>query len=232
MEEPREMKAKKNLKEYFFREGRRGAVYLAIAWIMKISFVSLSAHALLKGDYLMALKSFLAFLALLIPPVLDIYYDIQVPAFLDLIITAALFLHQQGLFHDIYTKIPFYDSILHTFSSITLATLTIITLYIWERNSKNMCMSINLIAFFTVITTMALGVVWEIGEFTIDQLFGYNTQPGLVDTMHDLILDTLGAILVALLSLYSVKRGKLGKSLMDLDESVRRKMKSRGEVES
>lgn len=40
--------------------------------------------------------------------------------------------------------------------------------------------------------------MWEIFEFAMDSFFGLNLQKsGLVDTMWDLIVDTLGAGLIA-----------------------------------
>ena len=42
--------------------------------------------------------------------------------------------------------------------------------------------------------------MWEIFEFGMDQLFGFNMQKsGLVDTMWDLIVDAVGAAVIALL---------------------------------
>ena len=82
-------------------------------------------------------------------------------------------------------------------------------------------------SLFTVITTMALGVVWEIGEFGIDQIFGYHTQPDLYDTMLDLILDTIGAIIVAGFFYFGLKKGTLENSLNALSKSVGRLRKKR-----
>lgn len=53
-------------------------------------------------------------------------------------------------------------------------------------------------AFFAFCFAVMIGAVWEIWEFTLDQLFGLNTQKsGLVDTMWDLIVDAGGAIIGA-----------------------------------
>jgi hypothetical protein len=45
-------------------------------------------------------------------------------------------------------------------------------------------------------------VLWEIFEFVVDRFTTANMQSqetGVVDTMHDLIVDTIGAVVVALM---------------------------------
>ncbi len=45
---------------------------------------------------------------------------------------------------------------------------------------------------------VASGAIWEIFEFLMDQFFGLNMQKsGLMDTMTDLIMDSLGAFLAS-----------------------------------
>ncbi len=208
-------------KEYFKRDRTEDRVLLAISWILKISFITLSFRGLLGGDYLIFIRTLLAFLLILVPALVDVYFGIRVPPFLDLIITAAIFFHQRGVIFGIYDLIPKYDMVLHTFSSIVLASLIITSLYLLEKNWKGLKMSTGFLVFFTITTTMAMGVIWEIAEFTIDQLFGYNTQPGLVDTMQDLILDTVGASLVAILFAIKVRGGKTSESMDELDASIK-----------
>jgi len=54
------------------------------------------------------------------------------------------------------------------------------------------------IAIFSFSFAIAIGAIWEIFEFSMDQFFAMNMQKsGLVDTMGDLIVDTIGAILAA-----------------------------------
>ena len=54
-------------------------------------------------------------------------------------------------------------------------------------------------AVFMFSIGMTVGGIWEIFEFTMDQLFGLNMQrSGLLDTMGDLIVDAIGAFFIAL----------------------------------
>ena len=55
--------------------------------------------------------------------------------------------------------------------------------------------ALGLIAF---CFALSIGALWEIFEFTMDQVFGLNMQKsGLVDTMWDLIVDMGGALIGA-----------------------------------
>jgi len=51
------------------------------------------------------------------------------------------------------------------------------------------------LSIFSFSFAIAIGTMWEILEFSLDQLFGFNMQKsGLLDTMTDLIIDAVGAV--------------------------------------
>jgi uncharacterized membrane protein YjdF len=53
----------------------------------------------------------------------------------------------------------------------------------------------DFIAFLSFCVAMAIGGIWEIFEFAMDQVFGMNMQKsGLIDPMWDLIVDALGPL--------------------------------------
>ena len=53
---------------------------------------------------------------------------------------------------------------------------------------------------------MAIGSFWEITEFVSDNLFGTQLQPGLRDTMYDLIFDLAGGTIIGVLGDVYLKR--------------------------
>ena len=71
-----------------------------------------------------------------------------------------------------------------------------------------------------------MGVFWEIIEFSCDRLFGLNmqkfrlpTEDGLVDTMIDLIVDSIGAFTVSFIGyLYIKGKSKLIKENIKMDK--------------
>ena len=59
---------------------------------------------------------------------------------------------------------------------------------------------------FSFCFAVTLGVLWEIYEFSVDYLFGWNMQrSGINDTMTDLMVDALGAFAVSLLGYLYMK---------------------------
>src|SRR5688500_19342730 len=68
------------------------------------------------------------------------------------------------------------------------------------------------LCFFAVTFAVFLGVLWEIFEFAVDKIAPIvnmqSGETGVADTMHDLIVDTLGAIVVALMGLAFARSGR------------------------
>ena len=58
---------------------------------------------------------------------------------------------------------------------------------------------------------LSIGALWEVFEFSMDQLFGMNMQKsGLVDTMTDLIIDIAGAAIGAFSGFLFLKGRQFG----------------------
>ena len=76
-----------------------------------------------------------------------------------------------------------------------------------ERPDISLDIKPNFMAIFAFTFAVSLGVVWEIFEFFMDQLFNMNMQgSGLVDTMWDLIVDSIGALAISVLGAIYYKR--------------------------
>lgn len=71
------------------------------------------------------------------------------------------------------------------------------------------------VALFAFVFAVAVGTFWEIFEFAVDQVFGTTMQKpmlgdpsGLTDTMWDLIVDALGALVISAFGWWQMKRNK------------------------
>jgi hypothetical protein len=73
-------------------------------------------------------------------------------------------------------------------------------------------MRVSLIAVFGFMFAVTLGVFWEIYEFIADNLIpGLNMQvveTGTTDTMIDMIVNTIGAAVIALLGYFYCRTGR------------------------
>lgn len=143
-------------------------------------------------------------LAIFIPP----EFELATIAF----IFAALFLGETRSYYDRYW---WWDIALHTTSGGLLGILGLLLVYILNETPRvDLHMRPGFVAFFAFCFSVAVGAIWEIFEFSMDSSFGTNMQKlmfddpsGLTDTMWDLIVDTLGALVVATLGYAYMKRG-------------------------
>jgi ABC-type Fe3+-siderophore transport system permease subunit len=115
-----------------------------------------------------------------------------------------LFLGEVG---DFYQRFWWWDVVLHTGSAVAFGMIGTILVLLLLRGDK-LNASPFLVAVLAFSFAVSIGAIWEIFEFLMDQFFGLNMQKsGLVDTMHDLIVDCLGAF-VGALSGYAYLKGK------------------------
>lgn len=143
----------------------------------------------------------------LLPHALEYRYHIDFPIEFEflavLFIYSAVFLGEVGGF---YARFWWWDAILHIGSGVTLGFVGFLILYALHSAGK-LDAKPSLVVFFAFTFALALGALWEIFEFSMDQIFGTNMQKnGLRDTMWDLIVDAGGALFTSLLGyLYLTK---------------------------
>ena len=89
--------------------------------------------------------------------------------------------------------VPYYDKFLHLTSGVLLAFYGLI-LYIYLcGNKENKTMRPITIVIFPFIFAIAAAGIWEVWEFTTDQIFGLTAQMNdLHDTMWGIICGTIG----------------------------------------
>lgn len=130
---------------------------------------------------------------------------------------------------EFYYLVPVWDDILHLISSMMAAMLgfSLIDILNSRENLSSLKLSAFFVSAFSVCFAVTMGVLWEIYEFTFDGILGLNMQKfatsssdssgilsnlsgraALVDTMSDLIIDTVGALLVSVFGYISLRLNK------------------------
>lgn len=123
---------------------------------------------------------------------------------------------------NVYDKFWWWDDMLHGSSGLIFG---MIGLFIMFAVNKRTDMRINafFVALFVACFAMAMGVLWEIYEFSLDVIFKTTMQQwnmgssaivigkdyqsmGLRDTMSDLITATIGALIASGISFYAFSR--------------------------
>ncbi|WP_106766524.1 hypothetical protein [Paenibacillus faecalis] len=107
-----------------------------------------------------------------------------------------------------YGVIPYLDKIEHLLSGIILA---FVGLYLFQRmlqhQDKQVQLPGKIAIWFSFWFAVAMAGVWEVYEFTVDHLLGFNSQNGsLKDTMLDIICGIVGAIIASLYLKVKMKR--------------------------
>jgi hypothetical protein len=146
-------------------------------------------------------------MAITLLPAISRRLSVEIPSEIELVavlfIFATLFL---GEVRDYYERFWWWDVILHTSSGLLLGMLGFMIVYVLNEDRQvDLHMRPAFVALFAFFFALGLGALWEVFEFGMDRWFGTNMQPatagdpsGLTDTMHDLMVDTLGAAIVAL----------------------------------
>lgn len=152
----------------------------------------------------------------LVPAFLFRRYRVIVPPEFQLVAAAFVFLSLfLGSALDFYYRFWWWDLMLHTASGFLLGIIGFIALFVLNQTDRlRPGMTPAFISFFGVTFAVTLGVAWEIFEFAVDSIWPavnmQSTETGVRDTMIDLIVDAIGAIVVAVMGYIYLKTGRYG----------------------
>lgn len=174
-----------------------------------------------KSDYvLMLLQCAAGGIIMFLPMMLERKLKFEIPDSMEILffifLYGAIYL---GEVRSFYYRFANWDTILHTFSGGMLGALGFSVVNLLNRSKK---VRINLsplfVSLFAFCFAVMIGVLWEIYEFTFDGVLGLNMQKfrlesgemlvgreALADTMEDLIVDALGALVMAVIGFFAIK---------------------------
>ena len=138
----------------------------------------------------------------LIASFLFVAFERKLPTLFDLIFVIAALINAGGWAWDLYNKPGPYDEIAHfyTIFAITLATGYMLFDELMTTFYKHKLLFIITIASLGI----ALGALWEVVEWGADFFTPKQIVSGLFDTITDIILDSMGALLASALNLYGL----------------------------
>lgn len=175
-----------------------------------------------QSDYLLILVMAIpALIALFIPLFLKKVFKIEIP--LPIVIIFEIFLFSAvvlGEYYSFYYRYNNWDSMLHFTSAILLTYLSfsVVNQIVGEERVKKHPWMLIILSFAIAET---LGIMWELTEFTMDGLWGLNSQKfmdgngvnlvgrqALMDTMGDIIINSTGIIVALISGYYSLRHSQ------------------------
>ena len=79
-------------------------------------------------------------------------------------------------------------------------------------------------AFVVIITTITMGVIWEINEWITDIVFGTSEQWGYNDTIKDLFIDMIAGVFMAVIGVNMIKRGSFDEITEEFGKQIDKKI--------
>ena len=195
---------------------------LAISHVLKAIIFLMGVWSAYKHDWQWAFGCFFAFLLAMSPLFIKRSYHISLPWIMELLIVVAFSFHVWGGVLHLYSLV-YYDKIAHFSVSAIVAFFALTIIYLLDVYWEGLHMDIFMVGFFISIFTIAMGTIWEIGEFASDQIFSHGipvAQISLQDTMTDLIADSLAGIIVGVTGALSIRRGELKDIIHPLDREM------------
>ena len=175
---------------------RRHLWALPLTLVMAFGIVA----TFMAGRYAhMAIAIFLVISSSL-PLLIERLWRVRLPTFIQVSYVAFLFLSMfSGEVLGMYSRFHPWDDIMHFISGIFVGMGAVLWL-ISVIDRKQLSVSSWLTATCVFCLGATIAVIWEVVEFSSDQLFGTFTQRNdLFDTMTDLMFGTVSALLVAML---------------------------------
>ena len=172
------------------------ALMLGIRMALQLTMLLGLIWALAQARFGLAGMVGLIMIATLSPIWLSHWLEIHLPPEAELI--AILFLYSSlflGEYGDFYERFAWWDLLLHTSSGFLMGLFAYILVFVLNRSPRSsLDLTPPFVALFTFCFAVATGVIWEIFEYGMDQIFGLNMQKnGLQDTMEDMLVNLLGA---------------------------------------
>ena len=204
-----------------------------------------------NGNYESGFVCILTLILLIMPSLIQVSLRIEFPTVLEIIVLLFIFAAEiLGEIQEFYIIFPFWDTLLHTLNGFLMAAIGLSLVNLLNKSDK---LTFSLSPLFTAIVafcfSMTIGVLWEMFEFAMDQLFLLDMQKdtiihqistvmldpeggnarevikniqdvvingeelglggyldiGLLDTMYDLIVNFIGAVVFAVIGYFYAK---------------------------
>lgn len=157
--------------------------------------------------------SFASILALLIPYIIYKVLKLKTVYIVNFTIYLFCFISfTVGMVFNGYSRIPYYDKLVHTLSGVFFALLGLGFYYCLKPVKKIEKSDYLLVSFFSIFFSSFVSIIWEIYEYIINILIHTDpqrvTSTGINDTMQDMIVCLIGSLIMWFLIYLYYKKDK------------------------
>ncbi len=189
------MKWFKTIREAIRMELREHKSSFRIYNILRTLVILLFIVQVIQRNYESAFLCLLTLSLLVVPSFLQLTLRIELPTMLEITLLLFIFAAQiLGEIGEFYIIFPFWDTMLHTLNGFLAAAIGLSLVELLNKSDK---LVFYLSPLFTVIVafsfSMTIGVVWELFEFAMDQLFALDMQKDtIIHSFSTVVLDPAG----------------------------------------
>ena len=174
----------------FRRIGNKRLV-AAIYVLLRLAVILVMVAQVFNRNYENVFLCVLTLVLFTLPALAERRLRVDLPDTLEIIILCFIFAAEiLGEIRAYYVKFPYWDTMLHTMNGFLCAAIGFSLVDLLNRQER---FSIRLSPFFMAITafcfSMTIGVLWEFGEFSMDQLF-------LMDTQKDTVITAFSSVML------------------------------------
>lgn len=163
--------------------------YRVASWVGQAVLAFALLTVLMRGN----LQGALTISGFLLAAFIFVTRDEWLPRLFDLLFVLAALINAGGWVWDLYNAPGPYDEIAHGF---TIFAITLALGFLTYRTLLAGFVDHPLLLVLTIASFgIAIGALWEVAEWTADFFVAKQIVSGLDDTISDLIMDSIGAVL-------------------------------------
>ena len=176
-----------------YKENKKTFVLLMILHAMVILT---AIRCLVTKNYESFATCILVLALFLLPALIQDKMKLTIPPLFQAIIFAFIFAAEiLGEVDKYYTRIPGWDTILHTLNGFLFAAVGFSTIYLLNRGSKDFNLTPLYLSMVAFCFSMTIGVIWEFFECSMDLFFDKDMQKDfLVQTINTVSLNDAGEL--------------------------------------
>lgn len=162
---------------------------------LRISVVMVMVAQGFNHNYENVFLCILTLILFMMPTVLEQKLHIRFPDTMEIIILLFIYAAEiLGEIHSMYTRIPMWDTMLHTLNGFLVAAIGFCLVDLLNRNDNfKVKLSPVYLAIVAFCFSMTIGVLWEFFEFAMDNCFAMDMQKDTVITsISSVTLDPAG----------------------------------------